>query len=87
MPTIIGVKFKQKGKTYFFDPNGTQFAVGDGAVVETSRGLEYTFVTVANTDVADADIKGELKTIVLCANAACLQSVRLSSLPINAGWI
>lgn len=63
MPTIIGVKFKQKGKTYFFDPNGTQFAVGDGAVVETSRGLEYTFVTVANTDVADADIKGELKTV------------------------
>ena len=64
MPTIIGVKFKQKGKTYFFDPKNISFAVGDGAVVETARGLEYTFVTVANTEVPDTDIKGELKPVV-----------------------
>lgn len=64
MPTIIGVKFKQKGKTYFFSPDNIQFEVGDGAIVETTRGLEYTFVTVANTDVPDSDIKGELKPIV-----------------------
>ncbi len=64
MPTIIGVKFKQKGKTYFFAPNGIQFQAGDGAIVETARGLEYTFVTIANTDVPDEDIKGELKNVV-----------------------
>lgn len=64
MPTIIGVKFKQKGKTYFFDPQNTQFAVGDGAVVETPRGLEYTSVTLANTEVDPADVKGELKPVV-----------------------
>lgn len=64
MPTIIGVKFKEKGKTYFFAPNNIQFQVGDGAVVETVRGLEYTVVTVANTEVPDEDIKGELKNVV-----------------------
>lgn len=64
MPTIIGVKFKQKGKTYFFAPNNIQFEVGDGAVVETARGLEYTFVTIANTEVPDEDVKGELKSVV-----------------------
>lgn len=64
MPTIIGVKFKQKGKTYFFAPNEIQFKVGDGAIVETARGLEYTFVTIANTEVSDEDIKGELKSVV-----------------------
>ncbi len=64
MPTIIGVKFKEKGKTYFFAPNNIQFDVGDGAIVETSRGLEYTFVTVANTEISDDEIKGELKSVV-----------------------
>lgn len=64
MPTIIGVKFKQQGKTYFFAPNNQQFAVGDGVVVETARGHEYAFVTIANTDVPDEDIKGELKPVV-----------------------
>lgn len=64
MPTIIGVKFKQKGKTYFFAPKDIQFEVGDGAIVETARGLEYTFVTVANSEVPDEDVKGELKSVV-----------------------
>lgn len=64
MQTIIGVKFKQKGKTYFFAPNNAQFELGDGAIVETSRGLEYTFVTIPNTEVEDSEIKGELKNVV-----------------------
>lgn len=64
MPTIIGVKFKQKGKTYFFAPNGVEFNEGDGAIVETPRGLEYTFVTMPNCEVADEDIKGELKNVI-----------------------
>ena len=64
MQTIIGVKFKQKGKTYFFAPNNSQFEIGDGAIVETPRGLEYTFVTIPNTEVEDSEIKGELKNVV-----------------------
>ena len=64
MPTIIGLKFKERGKTYFFSPGSLQFNVGEGAVVETARGLEYTYVAVANVDVPDSDIKGELKTVV-----------------------
>ena len=64
MPTIIGVKFKEKGKTYFFDPKTTQFAVGDGAIVETARGTEYSVVALANTEVDPSEIKGELKPVV-----------------------
>ena len=74
MPTIIGVKFKQKGKTYFFAPNNQQFAVGDGAIVETTRGNEYTFVTIPNTDVPDSDVKGELKPVVRKATERDLQN-------------
>lgn len=64
MPAIIGVKFKDKGKTYFFDPKNIQFAVGDGVIVETSRGTEYASVSLANTQVDPSEVKGELKPVV-----------------------
>lgn len=64
MPNIVGVQFKQAGKTYYFAPKDIQFQTGDGVVVETTHGLEYGTVVVANTNVADEEIKGELKPVV-----------------------
>ena len=64
MPTIIGVKFKDRGKTYFFDPKNTQFAIGDGAIVETTRGAEYVEVIIPNTEIDQTEIKGELKPVI-----------------------
>ena len=63
MPTIVGVKFKSTGKTYYFDPCGIQFKVGDGAIVETARGTEFAWVAIANKDVPDSQIVGELKPV------------------------
>lgn len=63
MPTIVGVKFKSTGKTYYFDPCGIQFKVGDGAIVETARGAEFAWVAIANKDVPDSQIVGELKPV------------------------
>jgi len=45
---IIGVKFKNAGKMYYFDSCGISLEVGDRAIVETSRGVEYGFVTLSN---------------------------------------
>ena len=64
MPTIIGVKFKEKGKTYYFNPKKLTFEVGEGAVVETSRGTEYATVILANTEIDASEIKGELKNVI-----------------------
>ena len=40
MVEIISVRFKNGGKEYYFNPNGTQFQVGDGVIVETTKGTE-----------------------------------------------
>ena len=64
MPEIIGVKFAGNGKSYYFDPQGEAFEVGDGAIVETVRGVEYGTVSIANTDVAESEIKGTLKKAI-----------------------
>ena len=64
MPTIIGIKFPKNRKVYYFDPKGQEFHAGDHAVVESQRGLEYADVVLANREVADSEIKGELKSVL-----------------------
>lgn len=63
MPNIVGVQFKKQGKIYYFDPKDIKFELGDGAVVETTHGLEYGTVALANCDVDSSEIKGELKPV------------------------
>ena len=44
--TVIGVRFKEAGKIYYFDPGELQIAAGDHVIVETARGIEYGSVVV-----------------------------------------
>ena len=37
MVEIISVRFKEGGKQYYFNPDGQQFQVGDGVIVDTTR--------------------------------------------------
>ena len=69
MSEIVGIKFKEPGKLYYFAPNGLTFTKGEGAIVETARGVEYGVVAVANKEVADDEIKGELKPVMRKATA------------------
>lgn len=38
MAIIVGVKFRNTNKIYYFDPAGIEFSEGDGVIVETARG-------------------------------------------------
>ncbi len=40
MPEIIGIRYKNSNKIYYFNPGGGVYAEGDGVIVETARGLE-----------------------------------------------
>ena len=64
MPNIVGIQFKHSGKVYYFDPKNISFNVGDGVIVETVHGLEFATVAMANTEVAESEITGELKPVV-----------------------
>ena len=64
MPNIIGVQFKEVGKVYYFSPLDVVFSVGEGVIVETTHGVEYGKVVIANRDVDQSEIVGQLKTIV-----------------------
>lgn len=70
MPNIVGVQFKDMGKVYYFAPNNIEFAVGDGVIVETARGVEYGKITIANKDIDNSKIVGSLKPVVRKATEA-----------------
>lgn len=64
MATIIGIKFKNSGKVYYFSPKDIEFEVGDSAVTETARGIEYGTVAIANKEVPDEEIVAPLKPVI-----------------------
>ncbi|MBQ9679652.1 MAG: stage 0 sporulation family protein [Ruminococcus sp.] len=67
MAEVIGVRFKEVGKVYYFDPDGKKLKLGDTVIVETSRGVECGKVAIANKEVPDEDIVHPLKKLVRIA--------------------
>lgn len=75
MAEVVGIRFKEVGKVYYFDPDGMQFKKGDRAVVETARGVECGEIAMENREVDDSEIVKPLKRIVRPANENDLRAV------------
>ncbi len=75
MIRIVGVKFKENGKVYHFDPADLPLKLGMFVIVETARGLEYGEVTVPVTDIPDEDLVSPLKKVVRIATPADTRQV------------
>lgn len=76
MTEVIGVRFKNVGKIYYFDPAGIHFAAGDHVIVETARGVECGEVVMPARAVDDARIVQPLKSVLRAATADDLARVR-----------
>jgi cell fate regulator YaaT (PSP1 superfamily) len=70
MTEVVGVRFKQAGRIYYFDPAGVDFEMDDYVVVETARGLEVGQVAITPKDVPESDIAKPLKPVVRKAETA-----------------
>ncbi|MBQ2729531.1 MAG: stage 0 sporulation family protein [Clostridia bacterium] len=60
---VIGVKFKDAGKVYYFSPEKTDYEVGENVIVKTARGLEFGFVAVSNKKVTGREIVQPLRSV------------------------
>ena len=67
MVEIVGVRFKQVGKIYYFNPGALQIEAGMHVVVETVRGVEYGEVVMANRQVEDDAVVSPLKDVIRIA--------------------
>ena len=69
MIKIIGVRFRNAGKIYYFDPKKLPIKKGDHVIVETARGIEYGSVVVDAREVTDDQVVQPLKPVIRIANA------------------
>ncbi|MBQ9745432.1 MAG: hypothetical protein IJW21_01245, partial [Clostridia bacterium] len=60
---IVGVRFKEHGKTYYFDPRGIKASAGEAVIVETARGMEYGVLAVGNKIVPAKEVVLPLRPV------------------------
>ncbi len=75
MAEVIGVRFKNTGKVYYFDPQGQRLEKGSMAIVETARGMECGEVALENREVADESIVQPLRKVIRPATREDLKRV------------
>ena len=64
MIEVISVKFKNRGKCYFFAPNGLNIRTGDRVIVETSKGLEIADCCHGNHMAEETAVVQPLRVVV-----------------------
>lgn len=67
MIKVVGIRFRNAGKIYYFDPQDFEMEVGSHAIVETARGIEYGTVLIAPREVADDQVVQPLKPVIRVA--------------------
>lgn len=75
MTQVVGVRFKDTGKVYFFDPKELDIKTGSFVIVETARGIECGKVAEANKTVEDDEIVAPLKPVIRIATPEDLKVV------------
>ena len=75
MIEVIGVRFKEVGKIYYFSPGGQKIEEGTKVIVETARGVECGDVVISNREIPDNSIVSPLKSIIRVASKADLKVI------------
>ena len=75
MTEVVGIRFKEVGKIYCFDPKGQTLVPGQNVIVETARGVECGQVATGNEMVDEDKIVAPLKPIVRVATEEDMKKV------------
>lgn len=67
MIRVISVKFRDGGKSYFFDPGELEINEGDGVIVETARGIEFADVVSPVHEIDEGRVVAPLKGVIRVA--------------------
>lgn len=73
---VIGVRFKDAGKIYYFDPDNFKLSEGEQVIVETARGIECGVVSIPNKIIASEEVVKPLKKVIRAATEEDIKRVR-----------
>ena len=63
---VIGVRFRDNGKIYYFSPDTLKIEVGQHVIVETARGVEYGTVVLGEREIEGSRVVNSLKSVIRC---------------------
>ena len=67
MVKVIGVRFRNAGKIYYFAPGKYEIKSGQHVIVETARGIEYGYVVLGTREVEDGKVVQPIKSVIRMA--------------------
>ena len=67
MINVIGVRFRNAGKIYYFNPGELDIKLNSHVIVETTRGIEYGEVVMLSREIDENDIINPLKSVIRIA--------------------
>lgn len=67
MTKVVGVRFRNVGKIYYFSPKGYKVNIGDHVIVETARGIEYGKVVLDPRNIKEEEVVHPLKEVLRVA--------------------
>ena len=76
MKKVISVRFKENGKSYYFDPAGADIKAGEYVIVETARGVECGEVVQGVKEIPDTAVPKALKPITRMADSVDIRRMR-----------
>ena len=79
MAKVIGVRFRDNGKIYYFSSEQFEVEVGQNVIVETARGVEYGRVVLGNREIHDENNKIKSKE----AYGICLEKIKKHELEMK----
>ena len=78
MIEIVSIRFKNRGKSYSFAPNGMEIATGVKVIVETAKGLEIAECSRGNHWVEETAVVQPLRPVARIATADDLRIEELN---------
>ena len=78
MIEVVSIKFKNRGKCYYFSPNGLDVRTGVKVIVETSKGLEIADCVHGNHSVMDTAVVQPLRPVLRIATKDDLRIAQLN---------
>lgn len=70
MVKVVGVRFKNVGKIYYFSPGNFPVAQNDGVIVENAQGIEFGKAVIPTREVEEEDVVLPLKNVIRIATQA-----------------
>jgi cell fate regulator YaaT (PSP1 superfamily) len=68
MINVVGVEFKNNGKTFYFDSNNHELKINDYVIVETERGLQFGKIVTAPKEIDQNSLGHDFQKIVRVAS-------------------